>query len=149
MKKFIYIPTLVISFFSVLYSNELSWVDEQIKAIKPSRVGISNKTLGSLRNPFIYLKREKEDEKEKKTSPVVIKKHYTTTKHYVKKYTSLTLEATMNKSALISGKWFKEGQSVRGYKLIKVNPTNVVLIKHKKRIILSTKSKKTNLKFSK
>jgi len=140
--------TLILSILlsNVLFANELSWVDEQIQAIKPSRKGISEKEIRQLKNPFIYLKKkdEKTEKNAKKTVSVTPDRIYRHRNQH-----TFTLEATMNQSALIHGKWYKVGSVVNGYKIIKIMPQSVILTKHKKRLILSMKSKKTNLKFSK
>jgi len=55
----------------------------------------------------------------------------------------------MNKSALINGKWYREGDHIHGYKISQVNSRTVTLTNGHKRITLSTITKKTNLKFNK
>jgi len=60
----------------------------------------------------------------------------------------LLLEAILNKSALINGKWYKEGEKVYGYKLEKVKLKSILLTRGKKQLLLSTMSKSNNLKFN-
>jgi len=137
---------LILLLSQTLYSNELTWVDQQVEAIKPARVGISEREIAKIKDPFIFL--IKEDEKPenlgKKHSKKVQKRS-----HYVKKYHTkrLHLEAILNKSAMINKRWYKEGQWVYGYKLVTVNRTSVVLQKQNKKLLLSTVSKSKNLKF--
>lgn len=130
---------------SQLLANELSWVDEQVEAIKPPRVGLSSKEIAAVKDPFIFL--IKKDDLQSKSKKTPSKKVFKT--HYVKKSHTkrLTLDAILNKSAMINNKWYKEGERVYGYKLAKVNTTSVVLKRHNKQLLLSTKSKSKNLKF--
>jgi len=146
----IFISTLLFMTLStqVLLSNELAWVDEQIEAIKPPRKGISKNTIDILDNPFIFLEVKKKQKKAKiSTSKKYVKK--TSSKKKIRKHYShkLTLEAIINSSALINGKWYKKGEKVYGYVLKEVNIKSVLLTKGKKRVILSTLSKNKNLKF--
>jgi len=147
MKKFT--VTLLLLLSTHLIANELSWVDEQIAAIKPPREGISNQEIEKVKDPFIFFLKKKD----KKKKEVIVKakapykKHYrrsrkTTTSHRLK------LEAILNKSALINGKWYKEGAKVYSYRLSKVKLKSVLLTKNKKTIILSTVSKNKNLKIN-
>jgi len=136
---------LVVLLVSQLNANELAWVNEQVEAIKPPRVGISNKEISKVKDPFIFLVKKEESVDGKK---VPKKKTYHT--RYVKKNHSkrLFLNAILNKSAMINSRWYKEGDKVYSYKLAKVNQTSVVLKKNNKKIFLTTTSKNKNLKFN-
>jgi hypothetical protein len=129
-----------------LSANELAWVDEQVKAIQPPRIGISEKRIEQLKDPFIFLIKQEETigSKSKKTMKRAI--HHP---RYVKKYHSkkLHLDAVLNKSALINHHWYKEGQYLYGYKLVKVQHSSVLLQKRNKTLLLSTESRSKNLKF--
>ena len=48
---------LIFTLFAVvsLSSNELSWVDTQVEAIKPPRKGMSDSNIANIRSPFIFL----------------------------------------------------------------------------------------------
>ena len=59
MQKFIILLS-IISALS-LFGNELSWVDEQVAAIKPPREGISNKEISKLKDPFIFFHTKKQN----------------------------------------------------------------------------------------
>jgi len=143
MKTFI-LTTLFI--FSInLLANELAWVDEQIEAIKPPRKGIPENTIAKLKNPFIFLEVKTEKKKTHTIKHTSYKKSvYKRVKHAYS--VKLSLEATMNSSALINGKWYKKGEKVHGYILKEVNVKTVLLIKGKKKITLSILSKNKNLK---
>jgi len=147
MKKFTF--ALIVT-ATCLFSNdsELAWVDEQIEAIKPPRIGLSIKEINQLKDPFILLVEKKAD---KKTTAEKAKKHskYNYKKKIHRRSYRFSLEAVMNKSALINGKWYKEGSYIHGYKIAKVDWNRVVLTKGSKKITLSTISQKKNLKFNK
>jgi len=145
--KTLYIVLLLV-LTNQLYADELSWVDEQVKAIKPPRVGISDKQISRLKDPFIFLVKQDEEDKTTK-GPATRKKRVVKHAHYVKKHYSkrLHLDAVINKSAMINRRWYKEGQRVHGYKLVKVQRTSVVLQKQNKKLLLTTVSRSKNLKF--
>ena len=131
--------TLLFLFIQQLYADELTWVDEQVAAIKPPRVGISQKEIEQIKNPFIS------SHKEKKKSSIKVYKHT----HFIKRYYTkkLSLEAILNKSVLINRRWYKEGAWVYGYRLIKVNSDSAILQKQGRKLRLSTVSKNRNLIF--
>ncbi len=142
MKKLTILLFLLVS--SHLLANELSWVDEQVEAIKPARHGISSKDIVRLKDPFIFLHGKKV--KKRRTS---LHRRYKKGAKKQKIHSSkLHLEAIINKSALINQKWYKEGKTVYGYKLEKVSAKSVLLTRGKKQILLSTMSKSKNLKFN-
>jgi len=150
MKK--YILLILLSIF-VANANELDWVEEQVKAIKPPRVGISANEVAKLKDPFIFVKKEVKKEKKKEAVTKDGKKQTASkgviTKKTNKKKGYLVLEATMNKSALINGKWYKQGSKVGIFKLKKVRLTSVILVKGRKKVVLSTIIKNKKLKFHK
>ena len=47
----------ILTFYIQLFANELSWVDDQVEAIKPPRSGASSQLLRAAENPFIFLKK--------------------------------------------------------------------------------------------
>jgi len=99
---------------------------------------------------LIKLKKNTKDKKKKgaktngKTNSNI--KNKTNTLAAKKKFV-FALNAVINKSALISGKWYKKGEMVHGYKLSAVKPTSVILTKNTKKLILSTRSVSKNLNF--
>ncbi|OIP56642.1 MAG: hypothetical protein AUK54_01695 [Helicobacteraceae bacterium CG2_30_36_10] len=148
MKKHIIISFLFL-FSVVLSSNELAWVDEQINAIKPPRKGLSNSAVSNLKNPFIFL--NKQSTKTVSNKPVSSSPTIASSTAKISKPTTsnkiLYLDAIMNKSALISGTWYKTNDSVQGYTILDITRTSVVLTKNSKRLVLSTNSTNQNLKF--
>ena len=144
MKKLIIVTLLLLS--THLLANELAWVDEQVDAIKPPRKGISTNYIAKLKDPFIFLHAKKAKKRVKSSYRRYAK---STSKKQIQRHSSrLSLEAILNKSALINGKWYKEGEKVDGYKLEKVNYKSVLLTRNKKQVLLSTMSRSNNLKFN-
>ena len=126
-----------------LFSNKLAWVDEQIEAIKPARVGISDKEISKIKDPFIFL--HKKDSKEMKKTL----SRYTGYKKVLRRrHIYLKLDAILNKSAMINGKWYKQGSYVHGYKLVKVNRKSILLIRKNKKLLLSTVSRSNKIKIN-
>ncbi len=158
MKLFLIL--LIILNLNSFASSELQWVDEQIEAIKPPRIGVSDELLKSLKNPFIFLNSENISISEKKGTTRE-KKSYTTKKVYSKSkkpkrkpkiyYTdkNFTLNAIMNRSALINSQWYKIGAKVLGYTVYSIKAQSVILKRKNRQIILSTKSDIKNLNFNK
>lgn len=143
--------TLLFFLLSInLLANELQWVDEQIQAIKPPRNAISAAKINAVKNPFIFLNKEVKKTNSKVTA---VKKLRTTNSKSVKsnkvsKTTrSYSLDAIINKSALINGKWYKVNNKVGKYMLARVNTSSVILSYKKKELLLSTRSKTKKLKF--
>ena len=150
MKNFIILTML---FFTInLSSNELSWVDEQIEAIKPSRSGLKSSSISSMKDPFIFLKKyKKEIATSKKSLPSLNKISSDNANALVskpEKPKKLSLSAVLNKSALINGQWYKKGETIRGYTLSEVNKKSILLTKKSKKLILSTQSINKNLNFN-
>lgn len=121
--------------------KELAWVDEQIQAILPARVGISDGLINSLRDPMKMLKPvPKTPSGMNLLAPPKLGTAGTlvTPKVVVE---PLRLQAMMNKSVLISGKWYKTGDAVRNYSLAEIKPNSVLLISKKgqKLILFLTK----------
>ncbi|WP_457745245.1 hypothetical protein [Sulfurimonas sp.] len=135
---------LIFLFVTQLDANELAWVNEQVEAIKPPRVGISNQAISKIKDPFIFLVKKEEHVNGKK-----VPKRKLRHTHYIRKshFRKLSLDAILNKSAMINNKWYKEGDKVYSYELSKVNRMSVVLKKQNKQLLLSTASKNKNLKF--
>lgn len=142
MKRLIIIPTVLLS--TLLFSNELAWVDEQIEAIKPPRDGMSSVKLSKIKSPFIFLKKSEEKKlmgppSKGKTLPSVMKVQ--------KRKQILTLSLILNNKAMINDIWYKKGDKINGYTITELNSKSVLLQKNQKQLLLSTKSNSKNLKF--
>ncbi|PHR58159.1 MAG: hypothetical protein COA44_04460 [Arcobacter sp.] len=134
----------------VTTSTNTSWVDQKIEEIKPQRNGLSSSTLASLRSPFIVIIPKSKDDG--KTKPNV-NKAKTDTKNLLptKKDMSkepLTLQIVLNSSALINGKWLKENDTFRGYKLSQIQSNHVVMERKNKKIKLFIARKSKNINIS-
>lgn len=150
MKKIILFTSLFLSIN--LFSNELQWVDEQIKAIKPPRIGITHNKINATKSPFIFLTNKKKDEVIQKTLTSSVKTTRittNTTRKVVQKRSpkGFRLDAIINHSALINGKWYKRNAKVGKYRLSLVNISNVVLTYKNKEVLLSMLTKNKKLKF--
>lgn len=127
---------------SIQGDKELVWVDEQIQAILPSRVGVSEHFINTLCDPM----------KMKKSPPVITNGSkflappkigstlgVITPPKIIEE--PLHLLAIMNKSVLINGKWYKVGESIRNFTLSEIKPNSVLLSgkKDQKLILFLTK----------
>ncbi len=149
MKSFFIISFSVLLSLN-LSSNELEWVDEQIEAIKPPREGISESEIASLKDPFIFLK--KTDTKSTAvdaTTPTVFTAEATDSPKIkvLPQKKKFILDAIINKSALINGKWYRISDKIDDYTVSRIDTTSITLSKKGKEEILSTSSKNLNLKF--
>jgi len=133
----------------VVHSTNASWVDQKIEEIKPQRNGLSSSALGPLRSPFIVIIPKVENDGKSKSG---VKKVLSNSKSLFpsKKDMSkepLTLQIVLNSSALINGKWLKENDSFRGYKLSQIQSNHVVMIRKNKKIklFIAQKSNKINI----
>lgn len=145
------LPIFITILATVSYASnkpllDLSWVDAQIEAIKPPRKGVPLRKIQLLKEPFVYLKKDEEKEKEmkekKEQEPSLVPTIQTTLKDVEKKKPvktdPLELKAILNKTALIGNKWYKLGQQVKGYTIVRITLKDVYLEKGSKRIRLTT-----------
>jgi len=138
-----------------LYSTELKWVDEQIDAIKPLRVGLKQSDVDMLKDPIIFTNGKVTRSSQTKSKKFVKrKKTYrsyskTSSKSKIdyKTIRGLKLEAIINNTALISGKWYKLNDKIKTYKISEINRTTVLLTRKGKNIMLSTSNKNRTIKF--
>ena len=146
--KTILIIIVTIFLGNALYATELSWVDEQIEAIKPPRKSVN---LRSVSDPFVFLKKNKETKKtslRSQTKRGPSKSPKTASKVASKvKVNRFKLSTIINSSAMINGGWYKKNTKIKGYTVTEVTKTSVTLKKGNKKLILSTNSKNPNLKF--
>jgi AAA15 family ATPase/GTPase len=125
----------------------MSWVDQKIDEIKPARVGLNTGTLARLKSPFIVIK---DESKVSNASPKPISTDInkdTPVKPDMDK-APLTLQIVLNSSALINGKWIKENEFIRGYKLSQIQSDYVVLERKSKKLKLFIAQKSKNLNIS-
>ncbi|RUM65149.1 MAG: hypothetical protein DSZ03_03215 [Sulfurimonas sp.] len=122
--------------------DSLSWVDQQIAAIKPKRSGISDAKIAELASPIRYTKIEEDPEAK---TPGGTKPAMANIK-LPEPVRPLKVTAILNKSALIDGQWLKVNSSVRGYKVRRINGDNVVLQSSNKKLKLFIKEKNDHIK---
>lgn len=118
--------------------QQLAWVDEQIQAIIPTRIGVPDGFINALRDP---MKMKKPVPVMKSGSLLPPPKLGTTVSVPKIIEEPLRLLAIMNKSVLINGKWYKVGDHVRTYTLQEIKPNSVLLNgpKDQKLILFLTK----------
>ena len=122
------------------HTGELGWVDEQIRAIIPSRVGISDQEINSLREPFTF-KRD--------VNVSNLSKYFTQKSHNIIKVLPkppLTVSLIINKRALIREKWCQVNDIVDEYTVKSIESTSVTLVNKKSVKVLSIKSDNSNIK---
>jgi len=144
LKTFFTIFILILNYTILIGYDDISWVNDQIEAIKPVRKGISNQKINLIKDPFVFL-----DNNKTKTNKTKQKKvFFPPAQHMIiqqKQTVNFKLYAIMNNSAFINKKWCKVGEKIQGYKLIKVKYNEVTLKRGKKVITLTTRSKKSHI----
>lgn len=141
---------------TVIQSNgdkELAWVDEQIQAILPARIGISDAMVGSLNDPIKLKKPVRIGVAPPTGTPVLFAppKLSSVPKVVLPKIVEepLHLQALINKSALINGKWYKLNDSIRTYTLSEIKFNSVLLTgKADQKLILFLNKQNNNIKIT-
>lgn len=134
--------------------KELAWVDEQIQAILPARIGVADGYINSLNDPIKYVSSKPVlgiggikllppprlgGMPMLPGMPIVVKP--------VEE--PLRLQGLMNKSALINGKWYRINDAVRSYTLAEIKPSSILLSGAKgQKLILFISKQNTNIKIN-
>jgi len=146
----IVIPTVTESTPSgpVHEDKELAWVDEQIQAILPSRVGVPDGFINSLRDPMKMKKPlPAANNGSKLLAPPKLGSGLAVLNQPKIVEEPLRLLAVMNKTVLINGKWYKTGDSVRNFTLTEVKQNSVLLTgKKDQKLILFLTKQNNNIK---
>ena len=127
--------------------KELLWVDEQIKAIVPSRVGIADEFINSLIDPIRYIAPTRLPSTKNGSALLAPPKLGSMPLiPAIQKIIEepLRLQAVMNKSALINGKWYKLNDTVRSYNLAEIKQGSVLLSGKKSQPLILFLSKSNN-----
>lgn len=127
--------------------KELIWVNEQIQAILPSRVGVADGSINTLLDPIKYVAPVflPSSNGSKLLAPPKLG-NMTLMPVVPKVEEPLRLQALMNKSALINGKWYKVNDAVRSYNLSEVKQNSVLLSGKKSQpLILFLSKSNTNI----
>jgi hypothetical protein len=123
--------------------KELAWVDEQIQAILPPRVGIPEGFINTLNDPMKLKKPLSTISDSKLLAPP--KLGLLTVPTIVEE--PLHLQAIMNKSVLINTKWYKMNDQVRNYVLSEIKPNSILLVgKKDQKLILFLSKQNNNIK---
>ncbi len=111
-------------------------INNQIQEIKPPRTGVKADDVLKTKSPFILLKTGKDGKK--------------ITYAYKKsvKLPPLKMESSINKNVKINGKWYKEGDRVRHYTIVKVSSGETLLKSKKKELKLFQNQKNDKINFN-
>jgi len=131
------IPLLALS-VSANTNTSHETISTQIAEIKPDRVGVKRSVVSKVRSPFIYMKTVKRNGKE--VTVIEAKKRI--------KFKPMKLESAINKNVKINGKWYKEGDRVREYTIMKVSGDQVLLKSKKKELKLYLNNTNDKIKFN-
>jgi len=144
--------TLTLFLSSLLFASteniDLLWIDQQIEAIQKPRTGVSYREISLLKDPFIFLRpKEKKNENKSQTPPAIVPKSVTNEAAQVitprvKHNSTFELKAIVNDRALINEKWYRIGDTIGSYKVIKIDFTTVILKNAHKKVVLTTYTKK-------
>jgi hypothetical protein len=141
-------PSITVATIQPNQDKELEWVDEQILAILPSRVGVPDGFINSLHDP---MKMKQSPPMLKVSSNLLAPPKLGSVMGALLQpkiiVEPLRLLAIMNKSVLISGKWYKLGQSVRDFTLVEIKSNSVLLTGRKdQNLILFLNKQNNNIK---
>lgn len=133
--------------------RELAWVDEQIQAILPARIGVSDGMINALKDPMKLQKPTPKVTAGTPGAPHLLPppKLGTTAIVLPPKPVEepLRLQALMNQSALINKKWYKLNETVRNYRLSEIKPNSVLLVGSKEqRLILFLNKPNSNIQIT-
>lgn len=134
--------------------KELAWVDEQIQAILPSRIGVADGFVNSLNDPMKYLSQVPEaggSSIKLLAPPKLGGMPMLPSMPIVPKIVEepLRLQGLMNKSALINGKWYRINEAVRSYTLAEIKPNSILLSGAKgQKLILFISKQNNNIKIN-
>ena len=116
-------------------SSSHALINTQIQEIKPPRTGVKASDVLKTKSPFILLNTTKGG-----------KKVYAVKKRV--KLPPLRMESSINKNVKINGKWYKEGDRIRHYTIVKVASGEAVLKSKKKELKLFQNAKNEKINFN-
>ena len=110
---------LLALFISINLNAELSieQIDNMVNKIQQKRISKRNIDYRNVPSPFILIKKDENDKKAVVSS--------------LTKELSLKLNAIINDTAFINGRWYKVGESVNDYNITKIDDRKVELKKGK------------------
>lgn len=141
--------SLLLLFGTLLVANsEVSWVDEQIEAIKPPR---KSPVIASISDPFIFLDKNKNMQKGDLKAVAGTQSHLLAKPKDVNVTVPevYNLSVIINKKALINDKWYSKDDNISKYKVLEITNTSVTLqgIKDKKKELKLTTTTHNSIKF--
>lgn len=143
-----------VTVLQVKSDKELAWVDEQIQAILPARIGVADGYINSLSDPIKYTSSKPAPSTggiKLLPPPRLGGMPMLPGMPIVAKVVEepLRLQGLMNKSALINGKWYRINDAVRSYTLAEIKPSSILLSGAKgQKLILFISKQNTNIKIN-
>ena len=134
MKKYLVLPIMVTALFANNSDSLIAEYKNMFDKIGEKRLGVDESKIDALKAPFVTVKKKE----------VAVKN----TKKNEKIDQGFVLQAILNKSAKISGKWYKLHEKVHGMKIISVRG-NYVWLKNdefRKKLTLGVKNEKISIK---
>jgi len=136
MKKYIILPILTSAVFANSHSEDLvASYKSMFQKIGEKRLGVDESKIDALKAPFVKVAKKRVDAVTGKAKVEKIDEGF-------------NLQAILNQSAKISGKWYQLNAEVKGMKLISVKD-NCVWLKndeYRKKITLGRKNEKISIK---
>jgi hypothetical protein len=141
---------LALTLFATLLQADTStsWIDQKVEEIKPQRQGLNTSTINTLKSPFIVIRAESDGPVSTGAKTVSSDASKKAEPEKDMSQEPLTLQAVLNTSALINGKWLKESAVIRGYTLVEVRNDYVMLEQKNKKLKLFIAQKSKNLNIS-
>ena len=117
---------------ATIKDQELMWVDQQIAAILPPRLGIANEAIDTIKSPF-------------KLEETVT---FTPEGLAIAKPKPIPLRVTLiiNSQALINGRWYVKNDTIEGYHISSITRNYVTLANKKETKILTLNKNDSDLK---
>lgn len=143
-----------VTVLQVKSDKELAWVDEQIQAILPARVGVADGYINSLNDPIKYASSKSlpgANGIKLLPPPRLGSMPMLPVMPIVAKIVEepLRLQGLMNKSALINGKWYHLNDAVRNFTLAEIKPNSILLSGAKgQKLILFISKQNANIKIN-
>ena len=134
MKKYLVLPIMVTALFANNSDSLIAEYKNMFDKIGEKRLGVDESKIDALKAPFVTVKKKE----------VAVKNG----KKVEKIDQGFVLQAILNKSAKISGKWYKLHGEVHGMKIISVR-RNYVWLKNdefRKKLTLGVKNEKISIK---
>ena len=136
MKRLIIVPLLASYMFASSDTRQAALINEyknMFEKIGEKRIGVDERDIDALKSPFVKVK------KKNISSDAPIEKGGEQ---------SFVLQALLNKSAKINGKWYRLHEKVHGMKIVSIRSSHVWLRNEefRKKLILGTKNENISIK---